>query len=142
MFATGLYSLLSGNPGIKSALGVRPAGDSGIFPMTAMEQTELPYIVYFQVHREVVLSYQGVNRTQELRYQLSCYAGPPYDKVRLLAQAVKDLLDGFTGVLSDGSVVGQTLSNSEQDTSEEYFKATVFGVLLDYTFIVTAPASE
>ena|SRR5882757_704331 len=142
MFPTGLYALLSGDPGIATALGPRTDGTKGIFPLVAPEEVQYPYIVYFQVHRENVLSYAGVNRTQELRYQFSCYAGPPYDNAKLLAQAVKDLLDGFTGRLSDGSIVGQTLPISEHDESEEFFKATVFGVVLDYTFIVTAPASE
>lgn len=142
MFPIGLYNLLSNDPGIKAALGTRIGGDTGIWPIVAADEAPAPYIVYFQVHREVVLSYEGVNRTQELRYQFSCFADPPYDNVKLLAQAVKDLLDGFTGKLSDGSIIGQSLPNSEHDEVEEFFKATIFSTVLDYTFIVTAPVSE
>lgn len=142
MFVEGLENLLANNPTIQATLGVpRKNGDNGVFPSTAPDQVQLPYVVYTQVHREPVLSYQGVNAFQEVRFQLSCYGGS-YKTVKTLANNVKNLLDGFTGLLSEGTVVGQTIPVSEHDSAEPVFHATVYGVILDYSFLVIANAGQ
>ncbi len=140
MLVEGIVALLAADPGVRSALNLpRSDGSNGIYPSVAPDEALMPYVVYTQVHREVVLSYQGVNKLAELRFQFSCY-GPTYKTAKLsLAAALKNALDGFTGVLPDAdqSFVGQTIPNSEHDETESAFKATVYGIILDYTFIAT-----
>jgi hypothetical protein len=142
MFVEGLYSLLANNVTLKTALGVpRTDNYSGIFSQIAPEEVLLPYIVYFQVHREPVLSFQGVNKFQTIRLQLSCY-GASYKDARLLANIVKNILDGFTGELSEGTIVGNTIPVSEHDEAEPVYKATVYGTHLDYSFTIIAKDGE
>jgi len=137
MFIEGLFSLLANDSGVSGILGTnRSDGTTGIFPNVAPDSVNIPYMVYTEVHREPILSYEGVNPLQTLRFQLACY-GSPYLTVKQLAEAIKNVLDGFVGELSDGSVVGSSMPLSEHDESEPIFHGTMYGVILDYSFVTT-----
>jgi len=136
MFTDGLSSLLSGDPGIAAIVGTsRKDGTNGVFPNVAPDEVLIPYIVYTQTARGVILSFDGVNQLQSLRFQIACY-GTPYRAVKNLAQAVKKVLDGYTGQLTDGSIIDNVIPNAEHDEMEPIFKATMYGVILDYSFSV------
>ncbi len=143
MFVEGLVSLLANDAGVKPLLQPSPPrkdGTNGVFPNVAPDEVNLPYIVYTQVHRENILSYQGVNRLQFLRFQISCYAAN-YKASKTLAMKARLLLDGFVGTLSDGSLLEQTIPQSEHDAPEAVFKGTVYGTHLDYLFAVSPAES-
>jgi hypothetical protein len=137
MLVEGIAALLVNDAGVKAILGVsRNDGTNGVFPSIAVEAPTLPYIVYQQIDRNPVLSYQGMNRLGMPRFQISCY-GNPYKTVKQLANAVKNVLNGFQGALSDvdQTYVNNIILNSEHDETESVFKATLYGVILDYEFI-------
>jgi hypothetical protein len=138
MLVEGLVTVLINDAGVKAQLGLSRS-DNGVFPSIAPDEVMMPYIVYTQVSREVIMSFQGVNRLQKTRIQFSCY-GASYKAAKLLAKAVKNVLDGFTGLLtdSDATIVENTIPESEIDSPEQEFKATVFGVHLDYAFWATS----
>ena len=128
--------MLASDPNIQAIVGTaRPDRSNGIFPNVAPDEPNIPYVVYTQVHRDTVMGYQGVNRYQDLRYQIGCY-GSPYRAVKQLATAVKNKLDGFLGVLTDGTFVFNTVPLSEHDEPEPQFHGTIYGVILDYSFQV------
>ena len=137
MFVEGLFSLLSNDPNIRALVGTnRPDNTTGIFPTEAPDESNIPYIVYMQAGRTPILSFQGVNQLQEIRVEISCY-GSPYKTVKQLAQAVKNALDGFTGELADGSVVGNTIPSGEHDEAEPMYHGTLYGIIMSYTFVTT-----
>lgn len=135
MFIEGIVGLLNSDPGVKASLGA-----GGIWANIAPDSPVIPYVVYTQVSRQANIVYGGVNPTTELRFQFACY-GNPYIAVKKLANAVKAVLDGFQGQLADpdNTYVGQTIPVSEHDQVESAFKATIYGVILDYHFIVYSP---
>jgi Protein of unknown function (DUF3168) len=133
MLVEGLFTLITSDPGVKAALN----GKTSVYPNIAPDETSLPYIVYTQIARSVILTYQGVNRLQETRIQFSCY-GASYKTAKSLAGAVKNLLDGFTGLLGDGTILEHSMPVSEHDEVERELKATVYGIHLDYAFWATS----
>lgn len=142
MFVDGLYNLLVGTSSITSLLGTsRKDGTSGIFPSIAPEEVTMPYLVYTEVHREVVLVYAGVNAFQTIRMQFSAY-GSVYRQAHLLANAVKALVESFTGQLSEGTLIEQVLPQLEMDQPEPIYKGTKYAVILDYSFNIVANQGE
>lgn len=135
MIESGIFTLLSTDANIAAILGTsRSDKTKGVFPNIAPDEVVLPYLVYQEIHRESFITYGGVNRFQGKRLQFSCF-GSTYLGAKTLAKAVKDVLDGYTGTLSDGTFIGNTIPNSEHDEIEPSFKATIYSVILDYNFM-------
>ena len=135
MLVEGLAALIPSNPAVGAVLGIpRLDKTSGVFPNTAPDEVLMPYIAFMQVSRSTIMSYQGVNRLQQARFRFSCY-GPTYRTAKILAESLKLLLDGYTGLLADGTNLENTIPDTEVDTSESVFKATLYATHVDYTFV-------
>ena len=134
MLIDGLAHLIPANAAIAAVLGIpRGDGTTGVFPNTAPDEVKLPYIVYMQISRESIIGYQGVNSLQTVKFRFSCY-GASYRSTKVLAEELKLLLDGYQGVLADGTNLQNTVPGIELDTSESVFRGTVYGTHLDYLF--------
>jgi hypothetical protein len=99
----------------------------------------MPYVVWQQVSASQVISYQGVNRLQSATFQFACYAAS-FFAAHKLAQAVKSVLDGFLGSVSNGGspviltqIEGAWLE-TERDLIEEVPHGTIFSDVVDYKF--------
>ena len=136
MLVEGLAAFIPSNPVIAAALnvGTRSDGTTGVFPAIAPDEAIMPYIVMQQLTRETIMSYQGVNRLQYARFRFSCY-GPSYRTAKTLAEDLKQLLDGFVGLLADGTAVENTIPGTEVDDIESAFKATLYATHVDYEFV-------
>jgi Protein of unknown function (DUF3168) len=98
-------------------------------PMLLPEGTNFPAIVYQVVATNPLTSMDGVNALQMKRMQIDCY-GQTAVAAKTLAQAVHNALDGYRGVLSEGTVVQSCLPN--QDVDEFEFDPQVFRVACDF----------
>lgn len=136
MLTEGLATLIPGNAGVASSLGTpttRSDETTGFFPVIAVKEPTMPYIVYYQLSRRNVTSFAGVNPLQEARFRFSCY-GSTYKQAKQLAEKLKLALDGFVGVLSEGTTVESTWPISEIDEAEPDMRGTVWSTHLDYYF--------
>lgn len=134
MFVDGISQLIAANAVIKTALGVpRTDGTTGIYPNTAPDEVTLPYMVYMQISRQTINSFGGVNSLQYAHFRFFCY-GASYRQAKVLAEDLKLLLDGFKGVLPDGTNLQNTIPGIEVDGSEPVFHATVYETSVDYSF--------
>jgi hypothetical protein len=98
-------------------------------PMLLPEGTTFPAIVYQVVATNPLTSMDGVNALQMKRMQIDCY-GQNAVSAKTLAQAVHLALDGFRGVLSEGTLVQSCLPN--QDVDEFEFDPQVYRVACDF----------
>lgn len=101
--------------------------------MIAAKEPTLPYLVYQQIGRTSVLSFDGTNALQQARFRFSCY-GSTYRNAKVFAEQVKALFDGLSEpqALSDGSFVDNVLPLTEIDTAEEQLHGTVYSTHVDY----------
>jgi hypothetical protein len=134
MFQDGLQSFLTAQPLITALLGTsRSDLTKGVFPMLAVRQATLPYLVYQRVGGKPAYSYQGANRWQDARFRFSCYAASQRGSV-LLAEAIKLVFAMWTGTLPDGTPVQNVMLELEADDAESIPNGTIFAVHLDYSF--------
>lgn len=125
---------------------IRPAlrefllGDSNIaaivvtrvFPIVLPQGTKLPSVVYTRVSGGGDYHMQGASGLARPRFQIAAWA-PKADDAVVLANAVKDRLDGFCGVMGAGAAQVYVQGAFKTDEREMYDDAVqMFGVLRDY----------
>jgi hypothetical protein len=98
-------------------------------PILLPEGSNYPAIVYLVTATSPLTSMDGVNALQMKRFQIDCY-GANAVAAKSLAQAVHNLLDGFRGVLSEGTLVQSCLPNQDVDTFD--FDPQVFRIMCDF----------
>lgn len=123
MLSDGLYSLIVADPTVAGILATRsltPGAPetSGVFPVQMPEADPLPAIVYTQIHGDGVMSMDGPDPLKFARFQFSCY-GATYRESKILARALLNLLENFTGALSDGTGIGNMERVGEMDAFHE-----------------------
>jgi hypothetical protein len=134
MFQDGLESFLAAQSSLTALLGAsRSDRTNGIFPMLALRQATLPYVVFQRVSGKPTYSYQGANRWQDARFRFSCYASSQRGAV-LLAEAIKLVFATWTGTFPDGTPVQNVMLELEADDSESIPNGTIYAVHLDYSF--------
>jgi hypothetical protein len=126
----GLKDLLLANTTIAGMVGTRVR--VGRKP----KDTDYPTIVITVVASEHVKTLNGVNATSLRRAQIDCWGNNPKEADDL-ATACHALLDGYKGVLSEGTAVQSSLPNSDVDLDDEDGK--VSGVAVDFTIWYTPP---
>src|ERR1700688_5129442 len=107
MLQDGLFNLLANASSITSLVGTpttRADKRTGIFKVQMPEGAPLPAVAFFQIAGESLFSMDGPDALRFDRFQFSCQAKTPQDAATL-QRAVRRLLENFTGVLIDGSVV-------------------------------------
>lgn len=124
MLSEGLYSLITQDPVVGAILGTRKLSDgrkpptSGVFPMQMPEADPLPAIVYQEIFGEGTMTQDGPDPLQYSRMQFDVY-GENYKSSKTLARALRQLLEGTTGQLADGTLLFSAERVSEIDTFEE-----------------------
>lgn len=121
MIADGLFSLLSGAGTVQSILGLpadRKDKTTGVFKVQMPESASMPALVFFQVAGESLFSMDGPDALRFVRYQFSCFGKAPADAAGL-QRAVRKILEGFTGTLSDGSVIQSAECVLEMESFED-----------------------
>lgn len=93
----GIYSLLTADATLSALVGTR------IYPVFIPESAETPCLSYQLVSSSVDLN---LDRTvvREKRIQFDAFA-PTYAVVKQIQTALADILEGYSGTLSDGSTV-------------------------------------
>lgn len=134
MFVEGLFKLISSNGPIAALLGTaRSDKTPGVFPVIAPNEATMPYIVYLQVSGQQVQSLAGANALTKASFRFQSY-GANYKQAKQLTTAICGLLNGFTGTLTDGSRVQQTIKGNEAETAEPIPHGTIYGVHVDFEF--------
>lgn len=136
MFQEGLYAYLASQSTLTTVLGTsRSDGTTGIFPMQAVGNATLPYIVYQRVSGAPVYAYEGANKFTMSRFRISVYATTQKAAAQL-AVVVKKLLKDFVGTFTDpdATVVQNTMLELEADDAESVPHGTIFAVHQDYAF--------
>lgn len=134
IFQDGLQEFLAAQPLLTALLGTsRGDKTDGIFPMLALRQATLPYLVYQRITGAPVLSLQGANQLQDSRFRFSCYAASQRGAVQL-AEALKFVLATWTGTLPNGIAVQNVMQLLEADDVESIPNGTVYAVHLDFSF--------
>jgi Protein of unknown function (DUF3168) len=147
MLVEGLAALLATNNGVKQYLipgGVsRTDKTTGVFPGFAPKEVSVPYIVYAQASGDQDRTMQGSSALQQASFQLELYAASYYT-AKKLAQAVKALLAGYTGTLTDTdqtTVEGIWLTH-EGDIFEEIPHGILYGVALTHDVLFLDPSTS
>jgi hypothetical protein len=118
MLEVGVYTLLANATVLQDQLGTpqtRVDQTTGIFPGLIQEGSDLPALVYLQIHGDEMQTFDGRGELRSARVQLSSY-GSMYGDAKLTAKAVKDTLIGFQGTLDDGTQVDSISLVSEMDS--------------------------
>lgn len=113
MLSEGLYNLITKDPTVGALLA-----KNAVYPALMPEAAPLPAIVYQEVHGDGTMSQDGPDPLQYSRMQFDCY-GAKYGDAKQLARALRQLLEGTTGLLSDGTVLENAERISESDTFED-----------------------
>ncbi len=87
---TELYFLLTNDAGVTAIISTR------IYPNIALQGAALPHLVYKQLSgpRDEVM--EGPSGLVESRFEMNCWSDT-YSETRDLADAVRALLDGYSG---------------------------------------------
>lgn len=137
MFQEGLFAYLSGQTSLTTLLGTsRSDKTNGIFPIQALSNAVLPYIVYQQVSGAPVYTLvEGANKFTMARFRLSVYASSQKDAT-VLSVVLRNLLKNFVGTFTDldATVVENTMLELEADDAESVPHGTIYARHQDYSF--------
>jgi hypothetical protein len=118
MLEEGIYARLAADTGLQAILGTpdtRVDLTTGIFPGLILHDSDLPSLVYLQVHGDEMSTFDGRGELRSARIQLSSYSDD-YAGAKRAGKAVKDALLGFQGKLDDGTEVDSILLVAEIDS--------------------------
>lgn len=88
-----IFSLLSNDATVSGIVGVK------IFPSIAMENIDLPYIVYEESDNQPTNTKDGKSELDVVSYDIEIYSSNPTD-LSTLSYAVRNCLDRYTGIVS------------------------------------------
>jgi len=120
MLQEGLVSRFAADPGITALIGTpqsRPDGSNGVFPVTMPQGAPLPCIVYMKVAGHEIDSMDGRGELRVSRVQIAGY-GTQYGDAAKTAEAAKDAIVGFKGLLDDGTQIDAVFLVLESDAFE------------------------
>jgi hypothetical protein len=110
MIESALFTLLSTNQAITSQLGTRPAGDTGVYPVTIPEDPILPALSYQIISSRDTPTLDDPLGTTKTRVQIECW-GETYGAAVELRQIVTTAILGYRGTVTtpDGDVKIQNI---------------------------------
>jgi len=111
---TKLYSLLSADEGVLALVSTR------IYPLTAPQEAEMPFVVYTRVSSNRLYSLTGYSNLEYPRMQVDCY-GVTYSEMKLLSEAVIAALRSST-----------TFGTEQDDPQEMFEEDGTFRVSIDF----------
>jgi hypothetical protein len=124
MIQEGIVSLLSNSVAVTALVSTRTT------PVVLPPNPQYPALTYTDISFVTDSLLQGPGPNAK-RVRLDCW-GKSYADAKALQQAVHSVFDGFTGTLSDGTVVQETALSNEIDFFES--DSRVYRCLTEYIF--------
>ena len=124
MLEQGLTTLLNASTSITALIGDR------LYPVFVPQSPTYPCLSYQVISGSSSYSMDGSAETVK-RIQFDAW-GTTYADVKNIQQALHNLLDGFEGVLSDGTAVHGTFRGVELDEFEN--DSLTYRTLTEYSF--------
>jgi len=115
MLVEGIQSFLTANGPISALVG--PRTYAGQLP-ELKAPSDLPAIVYREIHGDGEFSMDGPDQLQHSRMQFNCY-GKLYANAKKVARVLRQELELFTGALDDGTIIEHAQRESEVDLFED-----------------------
>jgi hypothetical protein len=140
MFIESLFSALTNEPTIKALLGVpsaRPDSTTGCFPMQAIDQPSMPYIVVEQSAGDPTAgeTFAGTGPLTTERWTVTAH-GTTYLRAKKLAKVVRLFLLSWIGNQIPGKAWIESVAVIfEADEAEPLGKGTLFSTKLDFEFV-------
>jgi hypothetical protein len=138
MLIEALQNVLAADAGMQSYLGTpsgRPDSTNGIFPVQAIGQPSMPYVVLSQVSGEPMeTSFDGTGRLTKERWRFS-FCGSTYKGAKQFAKYGRAFLLSLFGSqpVGNASISGVWIK-LEADDSENLGKGTLWSVHVDVEF--------
>src|SRR5581483_12336771 len=122
MITQGIFNLLSQDAQISALIGQR------IIPVLLPEACDLPAVTYQIVGGSSSPTFQ-TSGMQRLRMQFDCF-GKNYSDATLTRDAIRKLLNGYQGLLSDGTF----LQNADLIQSVDFFEneALIYRCMIEF----------
>ncbi len=112
--AESIFAALSGDAGVKTALGVS-ASPYPIYPNRAPDGQALPFVVFTQVTGVIDNTHKDLTQFKDSLYQFSCYAAT-FAAARALRKAI---LTAFIALDTSGLAAGEKFAvETERDLYE------------------------
>lgn len=121
MLVEGISKMLKAAATITALVGTpatRKDNSPGIFPVQSPEQTPTPFVVYSQISGDGNPSLDGANALHQCRLSFSCY-GSTYLDAKKLQRAIRQLFEGYSGELPDGTPAENFVLVLETDAFED-----------------------
>lgn len=90
--------------------------ENRLYPLTIEQKAELPALTYQRISGPRVRSLKGPSKLAHPRFQIDCW-GSTYGSAKTVAQAVRQRLDGYRGLMGSTSV-GEVILESDTDDFE------------------------
>jgi hypothetical protein len=108
---TVLYSILTADVGVSSLIATR------LYPLIIPQGVNMPAMTYQKISGQWQIQMSGPHNMSRERFQFNCWA-KTYSETRALAEAVRDLLNGYDSTVDTVKIHVATLDN-EFDVVEE-----------------------
>lgn len=119
MLEVGIQNLVVANAGVQALLG-NPAR---FYPVVVPENPDYPCATYQVISDAPAYLLDGSQSIEVKRIQIDTWSGGPtaatYSSVKAVQAAIRAVLEGFTGQLSDGTVVAVILVANSTDLYEQ-----------------------
>jgi hypothetical protein len=134
MIEQGIFSLVTQNSGVKSAVGVDVNGTTKAYWVQAPQGASLPMLIFSRVGTTDPYTMAGPLGMREGLFQIVAYS-TSYLGSRTVAEAVRKFLSSYTGTLpdTDATVVKAVMIVKDFDSKyEEGSKGFIFGAYLQF----------
>lgn len=129
MIEIGVVSLLEANSALTALIGTR------LYPVLLPEVATYPCVTYNVVSSTNDYTFETKEISRK-RIDFNCF-GETYIDCKAVKQALRNVVDGYVGTLTDGTRVLGTFSGTELDFFEDH--ARVYRVLAEYIFEFVEP---
>lgn len=126
MIEAGLFALLAADTQVQALCGTR------IYPLLLPDAPTLPAVTYQTISSVSGYTNDGQTDATKARIQMDVWA-QSYMVAKSLAEAIRHVLDAYSGTLPDGTEVGNILRDNSTDLYEE--QAFLYRVQTDWLVI-------
>jgi len=124
---TVLYSILTADVGVSSLIATR------LYPMIIPQGINMPAMTYQKISGQWQINMAGPHNMSRERFQFNCWA-KTYSETRALAEAVREILNGYDSTVNTIKVHLITLENEfdEIRESDDVRQARRYGRIMDF----------
>ena len=136
MFEKGLYALLANDATLSPVVG------ESIYFAQLPKGSPFPALVLATISNVPIVTLSDTADLQTRRVQIDCISSIDQIDARTLSNLVSELLEDYTGVLPDGTMVSTVIQENDLDMPFEVGAlGYAYRVALDFTFWITEPNS-